>query len=99
MKRKVSSLWYKLFSYVNGEHTKYEYVKHFKEQSILTEIELKQFNLWMKKVGVSKLYTTFVSIEDPNIILDVPSIATQLKIERIKECHRQYEKSKESNMG
>ena len=94
MKRKLTVFLYRMFYYVNGERSKYEYVKRFKEQPISTEIELKQCNAWMKKVGVSKLYTNFTAVEDPCIILDVPSIATQLKIDRIKECHRQYENSK-----
>lgn len=69
-------------------------IKKLTDVHVENEQDSKLCSAWMKKLGVSKLYTQFKAFEDPNIILDVPSISTQLKINRIKEFHRQYEEAK-----
>lgn len=60
-----------------------------------TEKEKESCEAWMKEIGVSKLYTKFNAFEDPAIIKDADVIPVQLKIDRIKECQRQYEYNKE----
>lgn len=64
------------------------------EFRISSEFEVRQCEEWMKELGVSKSYTKFKPFEDPNLVKDALSVAKQLKIERIRECQRQYEDSK-----
>ena len=65
-----------------------------KEAYISKELDFKQCNVWMKKVGVSKLHTNFTPFEDPNLVEGVPPIDVQLKTETIKEFRRKYESTK-----
>lgn len=60
---------------------------------IETEEEKKDCEAWMKELGVSRCYTQFAPIEDPNLVQDATAVTLQIKIDKIKAYHRQFQRS------